>query len=252
MGELFRSFLSKLIALLTVILLFQSCWLQMVTTESSAGEILTDLSCNNDTCLPADEAEALKTLVSKLGYRSNQESPTNNVTCFSPEFNCSCTTNVCHVTNITIKSSNLAGFIDGEALSKLKYLEILDLSDNQIHRAIPPTLNNLTKLQKIWLSSNQISDTIPADLSNLSGLQVLHLSDNQISGIIPPALNNLSSLTHIAFARNFLEGNIPTSLGQLTSLKYLDLSINLLTGEIPAELGNLSKLEYLYEISLLA
>ncbi|KAJ0018194.1 hypothetical protein Pint_09547 [Pistacia integerrima] len=219
MGELFLSFLSKLIALFSFILLFQSCWLQMVTTESSAGEILTDLSCNKHTCLPADEAKALKTLVSKLRYQWNQESPTSDVTCFSPKFNCSCTTNVCHVTNITLSSSRLAGFIDGKALSKLQYLEILDLSDNQIHGVIPPTLNNLPKLQKIWLSSNQISGTIPSNLSNLSGLQVLDLSDNQISGIIPPALNNLSSL------------------------ESMDLSINLLTGEIPAELGNLSKLE---------
>ncbi|KAJ0018196.1 hypothetical protein Pint_09545 [Pistacia integerrima] len=119
----------------------------------------------------------------------------------------------------TLSSSRLAGFIDGKALSKLQYLEILDLSDNQIHGVIPPTLNNLPKLQKIWLSNNQISDAIPSNPSNLSGLQVPDLSDNQISGIIPPALNNLSSL------------------------ESMDLSINLLTGEIPAELGNLSKLE---------
>ncbi|KAJ0017033.1 hypothetical protein Pint_09673 [Pistacia integerrima] len=190
----------------------------MVTTESSAGEILMDSSCNKGPCLPAGEGKALKTLVDKLRPQSNRGSPMN-FTCFSTIVNCSCRNNVCHVTNITISSSKLDGFIDGEALSKLQYLEILDLSDNQIHGVIPPTLNNLPKLQKI------------------------DLSDNQISGIIPPALNNLSSLESIFLSWNFLEGTIPRSLGQLSSLNTLDLSINLLTGEIPAELGNLSKLE---------
>ncbi|KAJ0081412.1 hypothetical protein Patl1_09768 [Pistacia atlantica] len=246
MGELFRSFLSKLIALLSFILLFQSCWLQMVTTESLAGKILTDLSCNNYTCLPTDEAKALKTLVDKLGYRPNSNGDsTMNDTRSSPIFNCSCTNNVCHVTNITIRSSKLGGFIDGESLSKLQYLEILDLSDNQIHGVIPPTLNNLPKLQKIRLFSNQISGTIPANLSNLSGLQVLNLYDNQISGNIPATVNNLSSLKRISLAGNFLKGTIPQSLGQLSSLNILSLYANSLTGDIPAELGNLSKLEYL-------
>ncbi|KAJ0017035.1 hypothetical protein Pint_09675 [Pistacia integerrima] len=177
-----------------------------------------DSSCNKGPCLPAGEGKALKTLVDKLRPQSNRGSPMN-FTCFSTIVNCSCRNNVCHVTNITISSSKLDGFIDGEALSKLQYLEILDLSDNQIHGVIPPTLNNLPKLQKI------------------------DLSDNQISGIIPPALNNLSSLESIFLSWNFLEGTIPRSLGQLSSLNTLDLSINLLTGEIPAELGNLSKLE---------
>ncbi|KAJ0017032.1 hypothetical protein Pint_09672 [Pistacia integerrima] len=270
MGELFRSFLSKLIALLGFILLFQSCWLQMVTTESSAEDILKDSSCsNNDTHVPHDEAEALKKLVDNLGYKSNSnQDSTMNDTRSSPIFNCSCNNNTCHVTKIDMWSSNLGGTIDGEALSKLQYLEYLDLFGNQIHGAVPSALNNLPRLQYIWLSSNRISGTIPSNLSNLSQLQVLDLSKNRIHGIIPPTVNNLSSLTHIylgsnqlngslpdmqnmknlveiSFTSNFLEGIIPQSLGQLPSLENLYLGINLLTGEIPAELGNLSKLKYL-------
>ncbi|KAJ0017244.1 hypothetical protein Pint_09550 [Pistacia integerrima] len=270
MGELFRSFLSKLIALLGFILLFQSCWLQMVTTESSAGEILKDSSCsNNDTRVPDDEKKALKKLVDKLGYQSNSnQDSTMKDTRSSPICSYSCNNNVCHVTDITMRSSKLDGTIDGKALSKLQYLEYLDLSGNQIHGAIPPALNNLTRLQYILLFSNRISGTIPSNLSNLSQLQVLDLSKNRIHGIIPPTVNDLSSLTHIylgsnqlngslpdmqnmknlvaiSFTSNFLEGIIPKSLGQLPSLKNLYLGINLLTGEIPAELGNLSKLEYL-------
>ncbi|KAJ0082326.1 hypothetical protein Patl1_09775 [Pistacia atlantica] len=269
MGELFRSFLSKLIALLGFILLFQSCWLQMVTTESSAGEILKDSSCSNNDTVPDDEKKALKKLVDKLGYQSNSnQDSTMNDTRSGPICSCSCNNNVCHVTDITMWSSKLDGTIDGEALSKLQYLEYLDLSGNQIHGAIPPALNNLTRLQYIFLFSNRISGTIPSNLSNLSQLQVLDLSKNRIHGIIPPTVNNLSSLTHIylgsnqlngsvpdmqnmknlvaiSFTSNFLEGIIPLSLGQLPSLENLFLGINLLTGGIPAELGNLSKLEYL-------
>ncbi|KAJ0082979.1 hypothetical protein Patl1_09714 [Pistacia atlantica] len=149
-----------------------------------------------------------------------------------------------HVIEITMASVRLNGFIHPD-ITKLTYLETLDLSDNQLHGSIPSNLGDLSHLTTLDLSNNQLTGTIPLSLGNLKNLIRLDLSSNQLIGIIPLSLRNLKSLIRLDLGQNFLTGIIPPSLGNLNSLEELDLWSNKLSGAIPPELGNLSQLQLL-------
>ncbi|XP_023757410.1 receptor-like protein EIX2 [Lactuca sativa] len=87
-----------------------------------------------------------------------------------------------------------------ESLGRLRYLEVLDLSDNKLTGQIPSFLGNLSKLD---LSSNQLNGTIPAAIGKLAKLHSLDFSNNSLQGVV--------------FEAHFAD---------LSMLKYLDASFN--------------------------
>jgi Leucine-rich repeat (LRR) protein len=56
-----------------------------------------------------------------------------------------------------------------ESLGMLSGLEVMDLSNNRLRGAVPPTYGNLSRLTHLVLSTNSLNSTIP-DLGNLLGL----------------------------------------------------------------------------------
>ncbi|KAK2965691.1 hypothetical protein RJ640_022218, partial [Escallonia rubra] len=64
-------------------------------------------------------------------------------------------------------------------LCRLKTLQVLDLSDNELEGNLPQCWANLTSLKSIILHSNQfVGDIALSPLVNMTSLQVLELSDN--------------------------------------------------------------------------
>ncbi|KAL5771680.1 hypothetical protein ACOSP7_015834 [Xanthoceras sorbifolium] len=202
--------------------------------------------CNNtENGLPCHEWNAVSTLIDKLQLPPSSESPkicSNNNSLSPATIQCNCDGPVCHVTEIIMENMGLSGVID-EDIGKLTSLEILDLSDNNIHGSIPDEIGNLTELTILDLSGNQLSGPIPNSLGNLTNLQTLSLKLNLLSGRIPQYFGNLSSLVYLSLRSNKLSSEIPHELGNLSQLVELRLDDNELSGALPSELGKLSNLE---------
>ncbi|XP_062000716.1 receptor-like protein 2 [Rosa rugosa] len=167
--------------------------------------------------------------------------------------------------------------------SKLKKLEILDVSLNRITGSIPTWLGTFPMLFSINLGSNLISGEIPKELCTLPMLlseqtaaQVDHgylelpffasqavpdasilqfnslsyyppsifLGNNSISGNIPTEMGKLQRLRTLDLSANQVSGNIPDQISNLKNLEKLDLSVNHLSGEIPPSMKSLSFLSY--------
>lgn len=193
---------------------------------------------------------ALRAVISALGmpvpqisrsYCSEKSFYYNSI---STTCDCDNTTTICHITTIATYGISVSGHVH-EWLSKLIYLEEIDLSQNQLRGSIP-NLVNLTRLTSLILGQNHLSGPIPPTLGKLRALEMLDLQKNFLNGAIPPSLGNLMNLATLSLSNNMLSGQIPKELGTLLNLTSLRLEDNQLSGYLPPELGKLSKLEELY------
>jgi hypothetical protein len=122
-------------------------------------------------------------------------------------------------------------------------LGLIDISQNRLTGAIPPSIVHCVTLQTLDFSHNMLRGEIPAGLSRLSGLLYINLSNNLVSGAIPVTIGEMVKLEVLNLSSNRLSGTIPPELGQCVELKYLDVSWNSLTGALPPSLENMSSLE---------
>ncbi|CAA7027957.1 unnamed protein product [Microthlaspi erraticum] len=104
------------------------------------------------------------------------------------------------------------------------------------------SLFRLKHLQRLELTSNNLSGTLPSSISNLKHLKVLNLRGCDMFGKIPSSLGNLSHLTNLDLSENDFTGELPDSIGSLTQLTELQLAVAKLTGKFPLQLLNLSEL----------
>ncbi|XP_059070384.1 receptor-like protein 35 [Cryptomeria japonica] len=130
-----------------------------------------------------------------------------------------------------------------ESLCQLHFLTSLKIFG--VRATLPSCLGNLTYIQILDLSVNELSGMIPSSICFLTHLAYLDLGFNEFNGSIPSCLGNLSSLYYLDLSNNQLSGNIPISLGSLTLLRHLYLGGNPLSKSIPDSMGNLSLLESL-------
>ncbi|KAI9077439.1 hypothetical protein K1719_040588 [Acacia pycnantha] len=139
--------------------------------------------------------------------------------------------------------NHLKGNLPDEICHQLPFLEVLDVTDNQLEGSIPQSMANCTSLKGLYLVGNSFTGFIPKDIGNLVKLEILALGENNLSGPIPPNIFNISTLTVLHLSDNFLSGPLPSYLGiNLPNLKKLLLVRNGLTGPIPNSLSNASKL----------
>ncbi|XP_022843879.1 tyrosine-sulfated glycopeptide receptor 1-like [Olea europaea var. sylvestris] len=143
-------------------------------------------------------------------------------------------------------------------LSKLRKLEVLNLSLNNITGSIPAWLGDLPNLFVLHLSHNLLSGYFPVELAGLRRLTT-KLSTDQVDQSylefpIFRKYNYASSLqyTKLSYLRlainlgsNIISGTIPTEIGQLKFIFFLDLSNNNFSGSIPDIISNLTNLEKL-------
>uniref|UniRef100_A0ACD5VNN9 Uncharacterized protein n=1 Tax=Avena sativa TaxID=4498 RepID=A0ACD5VNN9_AVESA len=170
------------------------------------------------------------------------------------------------VVGLSLPFLGLTGTIS-PAIGNLTFLQILNMSSNELYGEIPPSIGRLRRLQTLDMGSNMLSGMFPANLSfctslktlilhynqlngqipvdignTLTHLQRLSLMNNTFTGLIPVSLANLSSLSTVSLKENWLHGTIPDSLGKLASLQFLNFESNSLSGVIPPSLYNLSSL----------
>ncbi|XP_021812084.1 receptor-like protein 2 [Prunus avium] len=183
---------------------------------------------------------------------------------------------------LSFRGCELTGSLPGW-LSKLKKLEVLDMSFNRITGSVPSWLGTSPSLFHINLGNNRISGELPKQLYELPMLlseqtaaQVEHtylelpffvkpasdayvlqysslsffppaiyLYNNSINGSIPTEISQLILLRTLDLSHNNVGGNIPDEFSSLEMLETLDLSMNHLSGEIPASLTSLNFLSSL-------
>ncbi|PON98095.1 LRR domain containing protein, partial [Trema orientale] len=140
----------------------------------------------------------------------------------------------------------------------LIYAFEVDLSFNQFHGSIPPSLSNAsnvylsnnnftdcvsilreakTGLTSIFdLSNNKLSGSLPNCWGNFQFLVVLNLENNNLSGDIPSSICSRYVQT-LQLRSNSFSGKLPSSLKNCTELRVLDLGKNTLKGPIPSWIG---------------
>ncbi|XP_062081174.1 receptor like protein 22-like [Humulus lupulus] len=171
-----------------------------------------------------------------------------------------------NLTNLLLSSNNLSDALQFDHFSKLKKLQVLDLSHNSLS-LVSISNNNDTlpnTLFELYLSSCGISE-FPYSLRSLENLVYLDLSNNQIEGSVPKWLwnvgkdslfsldishNSLTQIDHIPWKNlaiinlrsNRLQGHLPIPPPKTM---FFSISNNTLDGEISHLICNLSLLEVL-------
>ncbi|TYI03419.1 hypothetical protein ES332_A11G338500v1 [Gossypium tomentosum] len=163
--------------------------------------------------------------------------------------------------------------IDLNYFGNISFLEVLDLSINNLNSSIPNSLYSLNRLQFLSLSDNHLQGKFYSANGNLSSVTHLDLSSNlMLEGRLPTSLEYLccldclesldmahnhlfghlidqlghfKNLAHLSLAGNNISGPIPLSTGELSSLKFFDVSENQLNGTFPLCFGQLETLETL-------
>ncbi|CAL9202945.1 unnamed protein product [Musa hybrid cultivar] len=144
-------------------------------------------------------------------WTKNQVTPCiwNNVQCDSDN----------NVIGVMLPSMGFNGILSPK-VGELVYLEVLELSGNNITGNIPGELANLSRLTRLSLHNNRFTGEIPASLGRLPKLKFMDLSENHLNGKIPDSLSSLGSLTDINLAYNKLTGGVPKQLYQVTKFNF--------------------------------
>ncbi|GLT40217.1 hypothetical protein SLA2020_143680 [Shorea laevis] len=140
-----------------------------------------------------------------------------------------------HLPNLTIvdlSSNNVSGTITPNMLSKLVYLEHLNLSNNSLLSVNNNETGVYYSFPNLWslrFSSCNINK-FPSFLRKAESLKVLDFSKNKISGQIHKWEIDGMSLINLNISYNFLTG---IDLFAFAYLESVDLSSNLLHGSLP-------------------
>ncbi|CAH2047228.1 unnamed protein product [Thlaspi arvense] len=131
-----------------------------------------------------------------------------------------------------------------KSFGRLKYLEILDFSENSVNDTVLPFLYAVSSLKTLVLHANSMEE-----LKNLRNLELLDLSKNKFIGPVPD-LAIFHKLKGLDLSNNEFAGSLEnTGLCQLKNLRELDLSQNKFTGQFPQCFDNLTTQLQVLDIS---
>ncbi|GAY67452.1 hypothetical protein CUMW_256590 [Citrus unshiu] len=133
------------------------------------------------------------------------------------------------LTGLFLNENKLFGHIP-QCLGSLTSLRTLFLSSNTLTSSIPSSLWSLeyilyTKLKglnRVDLSRNQLSRDIPISTGGLKDIATLSLARNKFYGLIPKSFGSLIRLESLDLPSNNLSGEIPKSMEALSYLKQLN------------------------------
>ncbi|KAF9671003.1 hypothetical protein SADUNF_Sadunf12G0001600 [Salix dunnii] len=158
-------------------------------------------------------------------------------------------------------NSKLTGEIPS-SICKLKFLLVLDLSNNSFGGFVPQCLGNFSNslshlnlgmnnlqgtifskfpkgnnLVYLNLNGNELEGKIPSSIINCANLEILDLGNNKIEDTFPYFLETLPELHVLVLRSNKLQGfvNGPTTNDPFPKLRIFDISSNNLSGPFPTE-----------------
>ncbi|XLT65206.1 hypothetical protein HN873_021645 [Arachis hypogaea] len=139
------------------------------------------------------------------------------------------------------------------SISNLSELQQFDISENDFHGPISPTIGSLRKLQIFNVGQNRFGNGRAHDLdflfslTNCTQLQKLAFYNNNLGGVLPDIIGNLSTnLVLLDMALNQISGRISDEIGKLINLRTLGMDENSFEGTIPDSMGKLKNLGALW------
>lgn len=137
-----------------------------------------------------------------------------------------------NVVQISLFGNNLYGTIPSE-LSKLSFLEGLDLNGNELYGTIPENWgdSSLEQLSRLNLGYNSLVGPLPSSFSNLRKLTEIQIADCDLTGTIP-SISKMTSLEFVHLTGNLFTGPLP-DFPEDTSMLRIWISFNMLTGTLP-------------------
>ncbi|XP_056172677.1 receptor-like protein 7 [Syzygium oleosum] len=188
-------------------------------------------------------------------FATHLDFSSNNFTSFIPS---AIGTNLSVAIFFSLSHNSFQGFIP-KSICEAEYLEVLDLSHNNLTGNIPDCLvmeslkvlnlrNNALDgsifnfpvtcgLKTLDLSSNLLQGKFPESLANCTTLEVLDVGNNQIDDVFPCQLKNISSLRVLVLRSNKFHGGVgcPEPNGTWKMLQIVDVSSNNFSGTLPAQ-----------------
>nr|XP_034897485.1 receptor-like protein Cf-9 homolog [Populus alba] len=146
---------------------------------------------------------------------------------------------------LVLSDTRISIYLENDAISNLKSLKYMILSNCNIVGSKLAQLGNLTWLFELDLSNNNISGQIPSSLGNLVQLISLDLSSTNLKGQVPDSFAKLTLLVYLDLSNNQLQGPIHSQLSTILDLYQLFLYGNSLNGTIPSFLFALPSLFHL-------
>ena len=74
----------------------------------------------------------------------------------------------------------------------MKFLNYLDISNNELDGPLPASIGGMIRLQQLYLGGNNLSGPLPSELADLTWLYRLGLESNPgLSGPLPADMVNL-------------------------------------------------------------
>ncbi|CAI9264545.1 unnamed protein product [Lactuca saligna] len=148
---------------------------------------------------------------------------------------------------LALRNNSLQGNIPANLLNNSVYLQVLDLSYNNLTGSLPPDLFTHPSLEQLTLAYNQFRWVlIPANWGQNSELIAVDLSNNDIHGFLPGFLGWMPKLSALSLENNKFSGMIPTQYalkavaeegqGGVAPFERLLLGGNYLFGLIPGPL----------------
>ncbi|KAK9933598.1 hypothetical protein M0R45_020788 [Rubus argutus] len=123
--------------------------------------------------------------------------------------------NMSKLLKLSLRNCNLQGPVPD--LSRIPYLQYLDLSRNQLNGSI--SLGKLSdEITTINLSNNTLTGSIPIDFSGLPQLQRLSIANNSLSGSVPAILWNDTTLNATERLILELQNNKLTEISGITEI----------------------------------
>ncbi|XVF18326.1 hypothetical protein REPUB_Repub11eG0012000 [Reevesia pubescens] len=139
-----------------------------------------------------------------------------------------------------------SNLLQGSLPAVLPSASFLFLSKNKLSGEIPPSICDISFIEILDLSNNNLNGTVPQCLGSLSiSMSVLDLRMNNFHGAIPSEFAKCDNLRTLGLNGNKLEGPLPRSLLNCKELEVLDVGNNKISGEFPHWLATLPKLQVL-------
>ncbi|KAG8643714.1 hypothetical protein MANES_11G060028v8, partial [Manihot esculenta] len=138
-----------------------------------------------------------------------------------------CNSTTGHVTELSLNNTRQYNLESDsfccERLSKLKKLEVLDLTWNKFNNIILPSLGTLISLKTLILGSNSMEGSFPIqELKNLKNLTCLDISRNNFNGaLLFKELKNLKSLEFLDISYNSFNSTL--SIKEFLTFKRLEI-----------------------------
>ncbi|KAK9670149.1 hypothetical protein RND81_13G181200 [Saponaria officinalis] len=143
---------------------------------------------------------------------------------------------------VSMRNNSLVGSFSPESVEKLGFLQVLDLSYNQLTGSIPASLFTRPSLQQLSLAYNNFTSIeVPSQLGADSALIAIDLSYNNLNGLLPGFMGLMPKLSSLSLENNKFVGLIPTQYALKTvwpepgiaPFNRLLLGGNFLFGPIP-------------------